>query len=463
LRLLLLVVIGFAAFAAPRTSPDWQQLSPEILDHYQSLIRLDTTSPPGNETLAANYLKKVLERAGIPSKIFTLEPDRGNLIARLKGNGSKRPLLIMAHTDVVGVQRDKWSVDPFAAVEKNGYIYGRGTNDNKDKLVACLAVILQLKRLNIALDRDVIFLAEAGEEGTTRVGIDFMVAQHWPEIEAEYALTEGGGGILRNGKPTYLGISTTEKVPRTVRLVATGTAGHGSIPRPDNAVVKLATAVSRVAEWQPPMRLNDTTRAYFERLATISSPEDAVRYKQIVDRTKARAIEAHFSRHELMHYSMLRTSVVPTIMKAGFRSNVIPSQAEATLDIRALPDEDMPKLYSELTRVIGDPSVEVVPPTSGRPVAPPSRLDTEMFRALEAACQKVYPGAITLPTMLTGATDNAQLRAKGVQAYGFGPMTDEQDRLAHGAHSDDERLAVDALYKEVQFLWEAVIRVAAKN
>jgi len=463
LRLFLLAVIGSAAFAATRTAPDWQQLSPEILNYYQSLIRIDTTSPPGNETHAANYIKKVLERAGIPSQIFALEPDRGNLVARLKGSSGKRPLLIMAHTDVVGVQLAKWLTDPFAAIERDGYVYGRGSNDDKDKLTACLEVMLLLKRLNVPLDRDVIFLAEAGEEGTTRVGIDFMVAQHWPEIEAEYGLTEGGGGILRNGKPTYMGIATTEKIPRTVRLLATGTAGHGSIPRPDNAVVKLAAAVTRVAEWQPPMRLNDTTRTYFERLATISTPEEAKRYNQIVDKAKAPAVERYFASHELTHYSMLRTSVVPTIMKAGFRSNVIPSEAEATLDIRALPDEDMPKFYKDLEHLIADPSVEVVPPKGGRPVAPPSRLDTEMFRALEAACDKIYPGAITLPTMLTGATDNAQLRAKGVQAYGFGPMTDEQDRLTHGAHSDDERLAVDALHKEVQFLWEAVMRIAAKN
>jgi len=458
-------ILGFAlsvccSLAADRGKLDWARLAPETLEHYTALIRLNTSNPPGNETRVATYLKQVLDRDGIPSRLYSLEPDRANLVARLKGSGKKRPILLFAHTDVVGVQRERWSVDPFAALRKDGYVYGRGSIDDKDKLAAMLMVFLELKRSKTKLDRDVILLAEAGEEGTPHAGIDYMVREHWPEVEAEYALTEGGGGVSRNGIVRYISISTTEKVPRRTRLVAHGMAGHGSIPRPDNAVVRLANAVSRISAWQPPMRLNDTTRTYFERLATISSPQEAERYNHIADPSRTVDIQQYFAEHEFQHNSILRTSIVPTILNAGFKVNVIPSEGEAQLDIRALPDENMERFYDQMRRVIQDPNVELVPDKPGRPVAPPSRLDTDMFRALENAQRRLYPGAITLPSMLTGATDMAQLRARGVQAYGVGPVIDERDRDANGAHSDDERLQETAVNKLAEFLWSAVLEVA---
>jgi acetylornithine deacetylase/succinyl-diaminopimelate desuccinylase-like protein len=460
LRAALVLLIAAPGWAA---EPDWSRVRSELIEHYTALLRIDTSNPPGNETAAAKYLRSVLERERIPSKLLALEPSRANLVARLRGNGSKRPVLIMGHTDVVGVQRERWTVDPFAAVRKDGYIYGRGAVDDKDNLATCLMVMLLLKRQGAKLDRDVIFLAEAGEEGTTRVGIDFLVQQHWDEIEAEYALAEGGGGLSREGRPRYVTISTTEKTPRGIRLIARGTAGHGSRPRLDNAVVRIANAVARIGAWQPPMRLNDTTRTYFERLATVSPPAEAFRYNHISNPAESPAIERYFAEHELGHYSMLRTSISPNIIRAGFRSNVIPSEAEAYLDVRALPDENIEQLVAEVRRVIADPNVEVVPPRGGRPAAPPSRLDTEMFRVLEAAQQQVYPGAITLPVMLTGATDMAQLRARGVQAYGVGPVVDEKDRERGGAHGDDERLGEEPLQKLLEFLWRAVTGIAASD
>jgi len=459
---LLLAFSAAALFAQPadRYPVDWTKLTPEILERFTGLLRIDTSNPPGNETAAATHLRQILEKEGIPCQLLALEPERANLVARLKGSGAKRPLLVMGHTDVVGVQKDKWTFDPFSPTRKDGFIYARGAIDDKDIATAGLMVMLLLKRLNVKLDRDVIFLAEAGEEGTTRVGIDYLVDEHWREIEAEYALTEGGSTPSRDGKVRYVGISATEKVPRPVRLVAHGQAGHGSRPTPDNAVLRLASAVAKVGVWQSPMRLNDITRAYFERLATISSPEEAYRYNHIADPVAAPEIEKYFSQHELSHGALLRTTVVPTIIKAGFRTNVIPSEAEATLDVRAVPDEDLDRFYAELRRVIADPQVEVVPSKlRGRPVSRPSGLDTEMFHALEHAQRRMFPAAITLPQMSTGATDMAQLRAKGVAAYGFGPMVDEHD--THSAHSDDERVAEAAIPKLVEFLWYAVLEVAA--
>ena len=211
------------------------------------------------------------------------------------------------------------------------------------------------------------------------------------------------------------------------------------------------------------MRLNDVTRTFFERLSTISPAEEAARYNGLVDPQKTAAIQNYFAEHDLGKYSILRTSISPTILSGGFRENVIPSQAEAMLDIRALPDEDMTRFYAQMDRIIGDAAVKIVPSAPGRPTAPPSRLDTEMFRALEAAQRRLYPNAITIPGMVTGATDLAQLRAKGVQAYGIGPRFDEAEFAEHGWHSDVERLSEDSLYGLVQFMWYAVLDIAASK
>src|SRR5258706_6318058 len=229
-KIALVALFASAALAQAQTV-DWTRQKAEILRHYRSLVQIDTSNPPGNETKAVEYLKKVFDSEGIPSKVFALEPARANLVARLKGNGKKRPLLLMAHTDVVGVQREKWPVDPFGAVLKDGYIWGRGSADDKDKLAANLMVMLLAKRSGAVLDRDLIFLAEAGEEGDTGPGIEFMVNQHFGEIDAEYALTEGGRATLQNGRVAVVQVTTTEKVPRRVRLVVNGTSGHASIPR----------------------------------------------------------------------------------------------------------------------------------------------------------------------------------------------------------------------------------------
>src|SRR5258705_5727402 len=235
------VLLALASTAAGQgPAINWEKEKAEILQHYRGLVQVNTTY--GNETKVVDYIKRVLDGEGIPSKTFALDPGRANLVARLKGNGSKRPLLILAHTDVVAVQKEKWPVDPFGAVMKDGYVWGRGTIDDKDKLTAMLMTFILIKRSGAQLDRDLIFLAESGEEADpTGVGINFMVNQHFDEIDAEFALTEGGGARLEDGKVTQVNIGTTEKVPKRARLVANGTSGHGSVPRIDNAVVHLGT------------------------------------------------------------------------------------------------------------------------------------------------------------------------------------------------------------------------------
>lgn len=449
--------------AAQTAQPDWSKLEEETMRHFQAILRADTSNPPGNEIRAVEYLKKVLEAEGIPVKTFALDASRPNLVARIKGSGKKRPLLIMGHTDVVTTDPKKWKHPPFSATREGGWVYGRGTVDDKDNVAACLMVMLLLKRLNVPLDRDVIFMAEAGEEGTTKFGVDFMVEKHFDEINAEYALAEGGGIRREGGKPVYAQVNTTEKVPVPVRLIARGPAGHGSVPLRSNAIVHLSQAVAKVAAWQTPMRLNDTTRTYFERLAGLSSPESAARYNGLVNPEKTAAIQEYFAQYEPAHHSMLRTSISPNVIQGGYRYNVIPSESEARLDVRALPDENMDELLAEMKKVINDPAVEIVRGEGTRPAGAPSPVDTEAFRALESAIRKHY-GVVTLPTMGTGATDKAQLRAKGILSYGLGPATDVEDGpLGFGAHSDQERILEAELHRFVRFHWDAVLTLAARN
>jgi acetylornithine deacetylase/succinyl-diaminopimelate desuccinylase-like protein len=457
-----LLIFALLLPAAAQT-PDWPKVNEEAMRHYQALVRIDTTDPPGNETKVAEYLKKVLEAEGIPVIVAAKDPARANIIARLKGNGSKKPLLIMGHSDEVRVDASKWTFPPFSATRNGGYVYGRGTLDDKSDLSAALMTMLLLKRQKTPLDRDVIFVSEAGEEAATGPGIEYLVNEHWKDIEAEICLAESGGVRRRGGKPVYATVETTEKQPKGARLVAKGPAGHGSRPLRSNAVVHLSRAIEKIAMWDPPMRFNDTTRTYFEKLAALSSPEDAARYKGLFDPQKAPAIREFMAEKEPGLYSMLHTSISPNIVQAGYQVNVIPSEAEATLDIRALPDENISAFYDLMRKVIDDPTIELIPDNkNARPGAAPSRMDSDAYHAIEAAFKRIY-AVTTMPVMSTGATDMAFLRAKGVQCYGVGPMVDEEDaQKGFGAHSDQERLLEEALYKHVQFFWNATTAIASK-
>jgi acetylornithine deacetylase/succinyl-diaminopimelate desuccinylase-like protein len=449
---------------AQTAQPDWKALEAETLRHFQALVRLDTQNPPGNETAAAEYVKAALEKEGIAATIAGNDPKRSNVFARLKGNGRKRPLLIMGHTDVVTVDAAKWTHPPFSADRDGGYVYGRGTVDDKDNLTAGLMTMLLLKRLNVQLDRDVIFLAEAGEEGGAgNVGIGYMVGQRFADIEAEYCLAEGGGVTRINGEVRFAQVQTLEKIPRGIELVATGISGHGSVPLKTNAIVHLAGAVAKVGAWRPDIRFNETTGTYFRRLASVSPPETAKIYRDVLStdpKVRAAADDWLFE-NEPRHSSMLRTSVSPNIFSGGYRSNVIPSEAKATLDVRMLPDEDPAKFLEQVRKVVDDPAVEVrFSGAATRERGPDTRLDSEPFKALEAAATRVY-NTITLPAMSTGATDMAQLRSKGVQCYGIGPATDFEDGpKGYGAHSDQERILESELHRFVRFNWEVVTELA---
>lgn len=436
----------------------------ETLEHFQALLRADTRNPPGNESRAVEVLRAALEREGVPFEIFALEPERANLVARLRGNGTKPPLLIMAHTDVVTVDPAKWSVPPFSATVSDGYVIGRGTVDDKDNLVASLMTVLDLARRvgrgELELARDLIFLAESGEEGTTHVGIAFMVDQHFDAIQAEFCLAEGGGVVREGGAPRYASVQTLEKRPYAVELVARGVAGHGSVPLRTNSVVRLSKAVAAVGEWRSPIRLNETTSAYFERLASISEPEAAARYLALLDPETADEADGYLLEHEPRHASMIRTSLSPNVVDGGYRINVIPSEAKAVVDVRVLPDENVPDLLEQIRTVIDDEAVEVrLGERAMRPPGGEVDLGSDAFLAIEEETREHY-GVITLPSMSTGATDMAFLRANGVQCYGIGPAIDVEDGpKGFGAHSDQERILVDELHRFVRFHRDLVERL----
>jgi acetylornithine deacetylase/succinyl-diaminopimelate desuccinylase-like protein len=453
--------------ASAQPAPDGAALDAETLRHFQALVRLDTTSPPGNEKRAADYVARVLESEGIPVQVFALEADRPNVVARLTGNGSKRPLLIMGHTDTVTVDPSKWRHPPFSAARDGGHVYGRGTVDDKDSVTAGLMTMLQLKRNLVALDRDVIFLAESGEEGATKVGIELMVNEHFDAIDAEYCLAEGGNATRIDGEVRYAGVQTAEKFPKGMDLIAHGVAGHGSVPLQSNAIARLARAIIAVTEWQPPVVLNGTTRAYFQRLAEIEEdPALARRYRDLLSSNSeaVAAADAWLRANIPTQASMLRTSISPNIVQGGYRNNVIPSEARATLDIRMRPDDDPDAFRAELVRVIADEQIDVVFNGYGtRPPGVMSPVDDATFVAIERAILEHY-GAPVLPMMGTGATDMAFLRAKGVRCFGIGPAVDEEDGpLGFGAHSDQERIVEAELHRFVRFHYDLVVDLAGAD
>ncbi len=463
-----ILAVGLGALAAGlaaqgTASPDWRTVDAEALAHYQALIRFDTSA---TERAAAEYLKGVLDREGIPASIRVKDPERPNVVARLKGSGRKRPLLLMGHLDTVNVDAAKWRFPPFSATRDGGYVYGRGAIDDKDNLTAALMTMLLLKRQGVPLDRDVILLAESGEEGASNLGIGHMMAEHFADIDAEYCIAEGGDTIRERGQVRYATVQVTEKVVRGVELVATGISGHGSVPLRSNPIGHLGAAVGRFTTWQPAVRIDETTGTYFRRLAMLATAEQSRYYRDVLspDPAVSGAAADWLFEHEPRHASMVRTSVSPNIFTGGYRSNVIPSEARARLDVRMVPGEDVDGLLQQIRQAIADPAVDVqfAGGGEGRPPVPATRADSELFRSVEAAVTAVYD-VPTVPTMSTYATDMWPLRARGMQCVGIGSAVDIEDQTkGFGMHSDQERLLEAEFYRFVRLNWEIAVSLAGR-
>lgn len=436
---------------------DYAKLSEEAQGWLQGLVRINTIYPPGNELAAAKYLAGILEKEGITPEVIEYAPGRGIVIAHLRAGAVPDParaLLLMGHTDVVGVDRARWKEDPFAGLIQDGTLWGRGTLDDKGPLIINLAVFIALKRGSVRLERDVIFLAEGGEE-TSGDGIDFAIDKHWEKIAAGFAINEGGRTIVRDGKVFYVGVQASEKISVNVAVIATGPSGHASIPRKDNAVVHLAAAIAKIGAWETPAKPNTVTRRYFEQLATIEDPENGKWMRALEQPERMVQAARHLSEANPVWSSMLRNSISPTILAGGVGKNVIPAEARANLNIRLLPGEALPELIEEMKKLVDDPQIRFEAEPITRQPAPPSLLDSDLYHSFERATHIVFPGAATLPMMSTWATDSAYLRLRNVQCYGLVPMPLTEEEIGR-MHAEDERVPLAALRKGLEYVYVSV-------
>jgi acetylornithine deacetylase/succinyl-diaminopimelate desuccinylase-like protein len=454
------------AIGIPQASPllgDTTALALEAQNWLVELIKINTTNPPGNEQAAGKYISGLLAKEGINAEILDLTPGRSAVVARLRSSAVADPskaLLLVAHMDVVGVDRSKWSVDPFGGVVKDGYIWGRGSIDDKSMLAANLAAFIALKRRSVHLNRDVIFLGTADEEQFGDASLKMVVAKYWDKIAAGYAINEGGQVVLKNGKVQYIGIQVSEKVSVNVNLTATGKGGHSSTPTKDNPVVHIAAAVEKIGNYAPPVHLTSIVRRYFEALAPLED-EETSKWMRVVDTPDRGEHAQHFlSDASPMWNSMMHDTIAPTMLQAGIRANVIPTEARATFNVRLVPGDTIDLLVNDLKKLVNDPQIRWEIQPDGGFAAPNSSLENDFYALLTRVSAQEFGGAPVLPFMSTGATDSAQLRLHNVQAYGLRPMplTEEDQRRVHG---DEERLPVSSFAKGVDCLTRIVAEFSA--
>ncbi|HEX9347504.1 MAG TPA: M20/M25/M40 family metallo-hydrolase [Gemmatimonadales bacterium] len=458
-------VLETPARVALMTAPgeaDWTALGDEATGLLTRYLRINTTNPPGNEIAAARWLQAVLRRDGIEAQIFEPAPGKANLYARLRGDGSARPLILLNHMDVVLASPEYWTVDPFSGLIKDGYVWGRGALDMKGEAIAQLMTMLILKRAHVPLKRDIIFLATSDEEIGAGVGAAW-IAEHQADLvrDAEFLLNEGG--VTRadgRGEVEFYGVGTTEKSPFWLDVTARGTAGHGSRPTPDNPVHRLIRALNRIAEWRTPLTVIPAVERSFRDLATIERDSTVRRWLSDIrtalrDSVAVRAITA-----DLTYNALLRNTISITGVKGSDKTNVIPPIATAAIDVRLLPGQDPATFLAELTRVVGDTGVTVRPQGPNWP-ATESPIETEMFRAITAVAHARHPNALVTTLMLPGFTDSHYFRRMGIASYGLGPFPLTQGE-SRGVHGNDERVRIDALRFGVRFYYDVVTRVAAK-
>jgi len=448
---------------SPSPIGDTSALAKEAQGWLTDLIKINTTNPPGNEQEAAKYIAGILEKEGITPELLQVAPGRSAVVARLRSSALADPsksLLLVAHMDVVGVDRPKWTVDPFAASIKDGYLYGRGAIDDKGMLAANLAAFIALKRSMIHLNRDVIFLATGDEEQGGDASIKILIAKYWDKFAAGYALNEGGAVILKNGKVQYVAVQASEKVSVNVAVIARGPSGHASQPTKDNAVIHLASAVAKIGAYSAPVYFTTIARRYFEQLAVLEDDEIGKWMRALDTPDRGEHAQKVISDASPLWNSMMRDSIAPTMLTAGVRNNVIPAEARANLNIRLLPGNTIDKLLGELTKLVNDPQVRFeIQPDAGL-AAPPSSLESDFYATITKVAAQEFSGVPVLPFQSTGATDSAQLRLHNVQSYGLlpFPITEEDLKRMHG---EDERIPLASFVKGVDVLAKVVAEFAA--
>jgi acetylornithine deacetylase/succinyl-diaminopimelate desuccinylase-like protein len=447
-----------AAVAPPQLS--YEDLSVELLRRY---LQIDTTVPPGNERRGALFYKEILDREGIASEIDEFAPGRANLLATLKGSGAKRPLILMNHIDVVPADPSRWSAPPFSGLAKDGFLWGRGAQDMKSEGILQLLALIRAKREGLPLDRDILFLATADEEAGFAGALRALSQAGFRDRleNAEYLITEGGENISdASGRPLYFGVATAEKGPFWLTLRTTGTPGHGSRPIADSALNRLVRALERVRQHKTRLSVLPSVQKFFRDQAGTASGPRAAWYrdlrKALLDPATA---EALYEDRDVS--ALLRNTISITVVRAGYKTNVIPGTAEAELDVRLLPGEDPQAFLAELRRVIDDPKLEIVPPEGFR-TPNESRADTELFRTIERVLGRHYPGVVVTTKMLTGATESVLFRPLGIVCYGFTPLITSSDESAT-AHGDDERINEQTIRRSTGIFYEVVAELAARG
>jgi acetylornithine deacetylase/succinyl-diaminopimelate desuccinylase-like protein len=437
---------------------NWDQLVNEALRHLQDYLRIETVNPPGNEIKGATFFKTIFEKDSVPSQLFEPSPGRGNILATLKGDGSKRPILLLSHMDVVPVERDRWEVDPFSGAIREGYLYGRGALDNKSMGIVEMMVLLILKREKIPLKRDILFFATADEETGGRWGVEWAM-ENVPAIkESEYALNEGGYVVLNEaGRPERYEVSSGQKVLCQIRLKVKGTPGHGSMPHSDNPNVKLVQALERVTRWETPYSVLPMVKEFFLKMAPKQPSEDRPFFKDIVKGLNNASFAKRFTSNPIYN-AMVRDTLSLTVLQGGSKVNVIPSESTAMLDCRLIPGSSKEAFVGELRKRLGDGiEVEVI---SESVSLPPSLFDTALFRAIDHYAGRNDPGCPVVPLLLAGATDSRFLREKGIIAYDFCPFRLTEKELMR-VHGNNERIAVENLRFGMETMLEIVKEVAA--
>ena len=425
------------------------------------LVRIDTTNPPGNETRAAEYIRRELAKVGIPAELLGGEPSRLNVVARLKAAApTARPLLLMAHTDVVPIDPKQWTVPAFASVIRDGYLYGRGTQDDKCLLAAEMSILVELKVRGVRLKRDIILVAEADEEaGST--GMQWLIRNAWPKIDAEFGINEGGSADLTPEGLYLYQVQTTEKIPTRIKVLAKGSAGHGSVPRPDNAVLHLARAIVRITDTEQPVKLNTTTRRYLNAIARLPEYRWLTPHVAELDNPARSAAAARAIRERDAELgAILATTVSPTILEAGMKINVIPNIASVGVDVRRLPDESREEVIARFKKIINDPAISIES-FGGQemPATEPSALSTELYLAIERVLTASAPKTMVIPAISRGATDSSYLRQKGMAVYGA-PVFLRKDKESR-MHGNDERVELSSFASGTKLLHEIVKSVVA--
>jgi acetylornithine deacetylase/succinyl-diaminopimelate desuccinylase-like protein len=469
LKLLGLAMLGLSsmtqALAAPAPAAPLTPAQQQLRSIYQELVETNTTDSVGSCTVAAQKMAKRLKAAGYrDSDMQLLAPPgnakKGNLVARLKGDGSKKPLLLLAHIDVVEAKREDWTRDPFKLVEEDGMFYARGSSDDKAMASVFVDSMIRYKREKLQPKRDIIMALtcdeEAGDE--TYNGVAFLIKQHRPLIDAELALNEGGSGLLdQDGKPVRHGVQAGEKVFQTFQLEVQNKGGHSSVPPRDNAIYQLSEALARVGKFDFPFHLSDVTRAYYQKMSTIETGQVAADMQAILQSPPDQAALERLYAVSPFHNASVRTTCVATKLEGGHAVNALPQRARAVVNCRILPGEPIEQIEAMLKRVIADDQVKLTRLDQGL-ASPAPPLTPSLMKAVEETSNALWPNVPVVPTMSTGATDGRYLNNAGIWTYGISGMFHGPE--GSGAHGLNEHIRVKSLYDGQEFLYRLGKRLA---